>query len=111
MDIEHVEKNNVLVVTPKEKRLDVSAAPAFKQKMSQFVENGQVNIVVNLSKVDLIDSSGLGALVSVLKKVGKQGEIKVCQLKENIKSLFQLTRLDKVFEIYRTEDEAVESFE
>ena len=110
MKVEHVKKNNVVVVLPKEKRLDAGVAADFKSKLSELVEKGQVNLVINLTEVDLVDSSGLGVLVSILKKVGDRGEIKICNLKEGVRSLFQLTRLDRVFSLYHSETEAVDSF-
>jgi len=108
MKIEHVQKDKVLLVTPNESRLDAGVAQSFKSKMIEFVEAGHTNIVIDLSKVTLIDSSGLGVLVSILKKIGERGEIGLCGLRDNIKSLFQLTRLDKVFAMYHSEEEAVE---
>jgi anti-sigma B factor antagonist len=110
MKVEHVQKGKVLLVTPNESRLDAGVAQSFKSKMNELVEAGHADIVIDLSKVTLIDSSGLGVLVSILKKTGEKGEIRLCGLRDNIKSLFQLTRLDKVFAIYHSQEEAVESF-
>jgi anti-sigma B factor antagonist len=110
MKVEHVQKGKVLLVTPNESRLDAGVAQSFKSKMSELVETGHADIVIDLSKVTLIDSSGLGVLVSIMKKIGEKGEIRLCGLRDNIKSLFQLTRLDKVFAIYHSQAEAVESF-
>lgn len=110
MKVEHVQKGKVLLVTPNESRLDAGVAQSFKSKMSELVEAGHADIVIDLSKVTLIDSSGLGVLVSIMKKIGEKGEIRLCGLRDNIKSLFQLTRLDKVFAIYHSQAEAVESF-
>jgi anti-sigma B factor antagonist len=110
MKVEHVQKGKVLLVTPNESRLDAGVAQIFKSKMSELVEAGHADIVIDLSKVTLIDSSGLGVLVSIMKKIGEKGEIRLCGLRDNIKSLFQLTRLDKVFAIYHSQAEAVESF-
>jgi anti-sigma B factor antagonist len=110
MKVEHVQKGKVLLVTPNESRLDAGVAHSFKSKMSELVEAGHADIVIDLSKVTLIDSSGLGVLVSIMKKIGEKGEIRLCGLRDNIKSLFQLTRLDKVFAIYHSQAEAVESF-
>jgi anti-sigma B factor antagonist len=90
--------------------LNAATASEFRTKIINFVEDGNVNIVINLSEVDLIDSMGLGTLVSLLKKVSGRGEIRLCNLKENVKSLFHLTRLDKVFTLYRSEEEAIRSF-
>ena len=110
MKVEHVQKDNVMVVLPKEKRLDAGVAAEFKSKLAELVEQGHVNMVINLDAVDLVDSSGLGVLVSVLKKVGSRGEVKLCNLKEGVRSLFQLTRLDRAFSLYHSETEAVDSF-
>jgi anti-sigma B factor antagonist len=110
MKVEHVQKGKVLLVTPNESRLDAGVAQSFKSKMNELVEEGHADIVIDLSRVTLIDSSGLGVLVSILKKIGEKGEIRLCGLRDNIKSLFQLTRLDKVFAIYHSQEEAVESF-
>ena len=109
MKVEYVKKGNVLLVTPNESRLDAGVAQSFKSKMIEFFEEGHNDILIDLSKVTLIDSSGLGVLVSILKKVGEKGEVRLCGLRENIKSLFQLTRLDKVFDIYHSREEAVDS--
>jgi anti-sigma B factor antagonist len=110
MKVEHVQKNGVMVIQPKEKRLDAGIAAGLKSKLAELVEQGHVNMVINLAEVDLVDSSGLGVLVSALKKVGSRGEIKICNLKEGVRSLFELTRLDKVFSLYHSESEAVDSF-
>ena len=110
MKIEHVRKNNIVVVTPKEKRLDAGVAADFKSKLTELVEQGHVNMIIDLTEVDLVDSSGLGVLVSSLKRIGKRGEVKLCNLKEGVQSLFELTRLDKVFGLYHSEAEAIASF-
>jgi anti-sigma B factor antagonist len=110
MKIEAFKEGGVLIVRPQEKRIDASIAKDFKSKLAEFVKNGNVNLVINLSEVDFIDSSGLGALVSTLKVIGNQGEIKLCEVKKEVKSIFELTRLDKVFSIYHSEKEAIDSF-
>ncbi|MFD0463003.1 STAS domain-containing protein [Microvirga aerilata] len=66
-------RNNVLVVRVAEKRIDASKAPAFKDEMTKCIDSGQNQIVLDLSSVDFIDSSGLGALVSCLKRLGPRG--------------------------------------
>jgi anti-sigma B factor antagonist len=66
-------RDNILVVRVEEKRIDASKAPAFKDEMTRCIETGQNQIVLDLSQVDFIDSSGLGALVSCLKRLGPRG--------------------------------------
>jgi len=111
MKVEHFRMGKVLLVIPQERRLDAGVTQNFKSKMNALIDEGNMDIVIDLSKVTFIDSSGLGALVSILKRIGTKGEIRLCGLRENIKSLFQLTRLDKVFTIYLTKEEALSSFD
>lgn len=109
MELSVTRKEGMLVITPKFKRIDASVATDFKAKLLEFLDNGDKMIVINLSEVDFIDSSGLGALVLILRKIGPDGRIKLCKLNEGVKSIFELTRLDEVFEIHKTEEGALES--
>ncbi|HYF41525.1 MAG TPA: STAS domain-containing protein [Ramlibacter sp.] len=97
----------VAVVTPTMKRLDAAAAPAFKQAVVELVQAGERRLVLDLHKVGFLDSSGLGALVSILKAAGSQGAIAVCNAEGAVLSLFKLTRMDKVFPILASREEAV----
>lgn len=110
MNLEVSKKDNLMVVRIHERRLDARIATDFKSKLNQLVRSGNVNIVLNLSQVDFIDSSGLGALVSVLKAVGNNGEIKLCGVREGVRSIFELTRLDQIFSFHYSEQEAIDSF-
>ena len=89
----------VPVVVPRVKRLDASVAPAFKQQVVGVAEAGERRLVIDLAGVDFLDSSGLGALVSILKSLGSQGAMAVCGARGGVLSLFKLTRMDKVFVI------------
>lgn len=102
-------KDGILIVTPQVKRIDANIATDFKSKLIDFLENGDKVIVINLTEVDFIDSSGLGAMVLILRKIGTDGRIKLCKLKESVRSIFELTRLDEVFEIHKSEEGALES--
>ncbi len=111
MKIEALKRNNILVVKPKEKRIDASIAKDFKSELLKFVSEGNFNLIINLSEVTFIDSSGLGALVSTLKAIRDQGQIKLCGVREEVKSIFELTHLDKVFPLFHSEQEALNSFD
>jgi anti-sigma B factor antagonist len=105
--IEVVREGNVPVVVPTVKRLDASVAPAFKQAVVKVVEGGERRILLDLSGVDFLDSSGLGAMVSILKALGTQGTLAVCGAKGAVLSLFKLTRMDKVFSLHADRAEAL----
>ena len=107
MQIETKSAGTVLIVKPTEKRLDARAAVDFKQKMVGFIAEGHQQIALDLAEVDFIDSSGLGAIVSSLKKIGTQGEMVICGVRETVMALFKLTRMDRVFRIHPSEEEAI----
>jgi anti-sigma B factor antagonist len=68
-------------------------------------------VVVNLSGVNLLDSSSLATLVHGLKKArAAGGEVRICCLQRSIRLLFEMTRMDRVFEIFLTETDAVQAF-
>jgi anti-sigma B factor antagonist len=100
-------RNNVLVVHVAEKRVDASKAPLFKDEMTKCIESGQNQLVLDLSGVDFVDSSGLGAIVSCLKRLGPRGNLAVAGAKGAVSRLFTLTRMDKVFTLHDTVDAAV----
>ena len=110
MKISRSNHGSVVVLKPHVQMIDASVAVNFKSQLLEMVEKGSKNFVINLSEVNFIDSSGLGALVSVLKKIGPEGTIKFCEVKTGIRSILELTQLDKVFNIHLSEKEAVFSF-
>ena len=110
MKLDHKREKAAVVVRPRERAINAAVVLDFKNQMIKLVEEGNADFVINLTDVEVIDSSGLGALVSVMKRVGKNGEIKLSNARENIRSLFELTRLDKVFHFYHSEEDAVASF-
>ena len=107
MNLQVTHDQGIAIVEPAARRLDAAVAPAFKQRVVDLVQAGEKRIVVDLSRVDFLDSSGLGALVSVLKALGGQGALAVCGAKGSVMALFKLTRMDKVFAIEDTRANAV----
>lgn len=91
--------------------LDVAVQTALKEKLQEFAEKNDDDIVLDFTSVHFIDSSCLGALVALLKRIReRKGDIKIAHLSDDVRSIFQITRLDRVFEIFDTTDEAVTSF-
>jgi anti-sigma B factor antagonist len=79
--------------------------------MLNLFEEGKTNLVVDLGMVRFVDSSGLGSLVSGFKNASaRNGNLKLCGLQPQVKSMFELTRLHRVFEIFATLDDALVSF-
>ena len=100
-------ERGVAVVAPTVGRLDASVAPAFRQAVLKLVEGGETRLVLDLARLEFLDSSGLGAMVSILKALGSKGSLAVTGVHGAVQSLFQLTRMDKVFVIAASADEAV----
>jgi anti-sigma B factor antagonist len=109
MQIESKNENGILILTLKDERLDASLAVGFKDKVSAFINSGNRAIVINLSSVNFIDSSGLGAIVSCLKLMGPKGRLALFGLSAPVVSMFKLTRMDRVFALYTTEEQALEA--
>jgi anti-anti-sigma factor len=109
MQIEERTAGNILIVKPLEKRIDASLAPEFKGLMIDRIGAGNTKILLDLSDVEFIDSSGLGAIVSSLKALGGKGDFAICCLKETVSSLFRLTRMDRIFQIFASEEEALKT--
>lgn len=107
MQLEHRPVGDHLVVTLMDARLDAAIADAFKTAMLGFVESGRRQLVLDLSRVDFIDSSGLGAIVSVLKSVGRDGSLRLCGLQDSVFSIFRLTRMTQVFSIHASPEDAI----
>ena len=82
------------------------------ERLGEFI-NGRdgIRLLLNMDKVEYLSSAGLGTLVGLLKKCRqKEGQFKLCCLNESIGELFQVMKLDRIFEIYPDEQSAVESF-
>jgi anti-sigma B factor antagonist len=75
------------------------------------LEGGERKFVIDFTNTGYIDSSGLGVLVSLSKKIREQGgELRLASLNEDLRTLFELTKLDTLFKIADTRDEALSGF-
>ncbi len=88
--------------------VDVATAPKLREKLIDLVNAGVSNIVVDLGRVDFLDSTGLGVLVGALKRIRTvDGELALVCDERRILKVFEITGLTKVFTMYPTVDEAV----
>ncbi|WP_072621357.1 STAS domain-containing protein [Spirulina major] len=89
--------------------LDGTKANEFRQEISDHVSNGVEMILIDFKDVTFMDSSGLGALVLALKTVRAakphKTQMCLCSINEQIRMLFELTSMDRVFDIYDTRDD------
>lgn len=107
MDIGVRESGPVTVVTARGD-MDMAVADSVRKQLTTLVDQGRVRLVLDLQGVLYIDSAGLGALVAAMKHArAAGGDIKACMLDTDVRSLFEMTRLDNVMAIYTTRQEAI----
>ncbi len=88
--------------------VDLSVSAAFQQSLLQVLDKKPQRVVINLQAVPYMDSSGVASLVKLLARVRKSEAIlRLVGLSERVRSVFEITRLDSVFEIFATEAEAI----
>ncbi len=91
-------------------RLDASVASDFKGELAALIEKGAQNLIIDLKAVEFIDSTGVGSLVSGLKSMPSGGGLVLCNVKQRVMDLLELTWLDKVLDVYPDQETALESF-
>jgi len=92
--------------------VDLYTAPEFKQQLLEVVGQGASDVVVDLSDTTFIDSTTLGVLVGGVKRLRPNGgQLSLVCSDRNITKIFEITGLDKVFPIYATRTEAVETLD
>jgi anti-sigma B factor antagonist len=108
LNLEKIKGSNVIFI--QEERIDAHNSGDLKEYILHLIEQGEVNIIVQLESVRFIDSSGLGALLSGYKHAAaKSGKLSLACCKQQVLSMFELTRLNRVFEIYADLNEAFEN--
>lgn len=112
MNIHEQQKDTLVILQPQVTRVEASNAQNLKNRLIDCISRGKSRIALDLGYVDFMDSSGLAALLSALKSLGKNGKIALFGVSDKVRKLFSITRLDNgVFIITETEEEAVKALE
>ncbi len=83
----------------------------FKGEVNEVLENNFKNVVLDFSGVPWINSTGLGIIISGFHSIkAAEGTMKVCSVKERVLSIFYISQLENIFEVFGTRDEALASF-
>lgn len=110
MQVMRDEKNGVAIFRMSGD-IDINTSPDVKKSFDDAVNEKKEKVLINLSDVGYVDSSGLATLVEVLKNLRSYGgKLKLSNLSEKVKGLFEITKLDKLFDIEADEDAAIDSF-
>lgn len=99
-------QNGVLILTPDSNRIDAAGAIYLKDQFRVATDGTTGRVVMDLSAVDFMDSSGLGAVVSALKLL-KGRRLELAGLTPVVAKVFKLTRMDQVFTIHATLSDAI----
>ncbi|MBA96102.1 STAS domain-containing protein [Sulfitobacter sp.] len=89
-------------------RIDAAVALVFKDHVRRLTSGGTGSVILDLQKVTFIDSSGLGAIIAIMKNLAPDRALLLAGLTGPVARVFRLTRMDSVFSIYPTLDVAVE---
>ncbi len=104
-------QDKILITKLHGKRATVEFSGELKKEMLEKIEEGYQNVVVDLSEIEFVDSSFLGAMVAGLKKATmKNGDLKIVGLQSPVRAMFELTRLYRIFDIFDDLEEALSSF-
>jgi anti-sigma B factor antagonist len=111
MEFNKKEQGNIVILSLTG-RLDLSNGGKLKEEVKKVLTSGKTSIHLNLGNVEFVNSSGLGALVSIMKEIRIQkGRLTLSDLADYVQEIFDITQLSHIFEIFATEKEALSSYE
>lgn len=91
--------------------IDINSSPDMKKSFEKAFKEKKAKVVIDLSLVGYVDSSGLATIVEILKNMRLYGgKLKLAGLSDKVRGLFEITKLDKLFDISATADKAAASF-
>ncbi len=91
---------DVMIVIPTERRLDAAASVAFKDAMSRLSAEAPHRVILDMSPIDFMDSSGLGAVIGAMKIFAPDTRLEIAALTPAVEKVFRLTQMDRVFVIH-----------
>ena len=92
-------------------RMDAQVSGLLKDRIQELLDKGTTQLVVDMEGLEFLDSSGLGALVSCLRRIKeKKGEMKLAGLRPDVHAIFEITRVSRLFHICETVPDALEAF-
>jgi len=105
MSLSSIVTEELCIVTVNSPRIDAAMAIQFKEDMRTETEAAPQRVILDLSNVEFIDSSGLGAIVAAMKQLGDR-RLDLAGLTPAVDKVFRLTRMDTVFSLFQTLDDA-----
>ena len=110
MDIDVEQADGVTVVAPRGD-LDMATVEEVRRMLASLIDRGQSRLLMDLTGVGYIDSSGMGALVAAMKQArAAGGDVRLCGLQDDVRGIFDMTRLSRAMSIHPTRQEALASW-
>jgi anti-anti-sigma factor len=111
MELTASEKEGALIIRLESETLDSKQVPEFKQRVLDCIhENNADRVVFDLQKLQFIDSSGLGAFLSLLRQVNtREGHLSLAAMSKSVRTIFELVSMQKIFECYETVNQAIQA--
>ncbi len=111
LEISERKKGDIVILDLKGKITIGEGDRKLRNWIESLLERGERKIILNMARVSYMDSSGTGEVVSLLMTVKKRdGELKLLNLSQKIKDIFQIAQLLSIFDYYTDEDEALKAF-
>ncbi|SYZ73606.1 hypothetical protein TRIP_C30043 [Candidatus Zixiibacteriota bacterium] len=111
MDIQRTDAGNVIIINLSG-RMDLNNGNRLKDEVKSILITGKTSIHLNLKNVEFVNSSGLGALVSIMKEVRiHRGRLTLSDMADYVREIFDITQLSHIFEIFPTEEDAMHSYQ
>ncbi len=107
MSLTSTVKDDVQIVKVNAQRIDAAMAIEFKEDMRAQTETGHDRVILDLSDVEFIDSSGLGAIVAAMKQLEGERRLDLAGLTPTVDKVFRLTRMDTVFRLFNSLEDAL----
>lgn len=111
IDFEFTTDNGIAIFKLNESRFDSSLAGLVKAEFTIFLSEGVTKLIVDMSEVEYCDSSGLSALLLAFRILqAEEGEIKIAAPQKSVRTLIEISQLDRILPIYNSIEEALNEF-
>lgn len=106
----NIEEEKGKTVVRVEGRMDAANSPKLESKLNELVEGGKTLLLLDFAKVDYLSSAGMRLLLSMTKKLSDKGGLNVCSVNEEVMEIIKMAGFERILNIYRTEQEALDAF-
>jgi len=111
MKIKQNPQGNVMILELSGKIMGGPDFDKFKEEIAKLIEGGFKNVILDMSGVPWINSTGLGILITGYHSIkAAEGTMKICNVKERVLSIFYISQLENIFDVYETLDQALAAY-